>query len=181
YQQTTNEQVHIALVRGHWKSGEPILTRINSNLVNNDILGTVTNNPDQALKRVIDVLNSGKSAAMILIHQSNQDTNPPCRPSEHQPAQSAFRTQKASGSGRGQGPQDRYGHQGFWNRGPDLARSEHFKDPVVEQFRPDPSRGDGGIWPGDRGICELLKLRPSQERDPKTKKMESFGNCLKFP
>src|SRR5690606_3245879 len=58
YQQTTNEQVHIALVRGHWKSGDPILTRINSNLVNNDILGTLTNNPDQALQRMFDVLNS---------------------------------------------------------------------------------------------------------------------------
>ncbi len=75
YQQTTNEQVHIALVRGHWKSGEPILTRINSNLVNNDILGTLTNNPDQALKRMFDVLNSEKNAAMIFINQSNQDTN----------------------------------------------------------------------------------------------------------
>lgn len=75
YQQTTNDQVHIALVRGHWKSGDPVLTRINSNLVNNDILGTLTNNPDQALQRMFDVLNSERNAAMIFINQSNQDTN----------------------------------------------------------------------------------------------------------
>lgn len=75
YQQTTNEQVHIALVRGHWKSGDPILTRINSSLVNNDMLGTLTNNPDQTLQRMFDVLNSEENAAMIFINQSNQSTN----------------------------------------------------------------------------------------------------------
>ena len=36
YRQTTNDQVHLALTRGSWKQGEPVLTRINSTLVNND-------------------------------------------------------------------------------------------------------------------------------------------------
>lgn len=75
YQQTTNDQVHIALTRGNWKIGEPILTRINSTLVNNDMLGTLTNNPDEALKRMFDVLNAEKNSAMIFINQSNQSTN----------------------------------------------------------------------------------------------------------
>jgi 3,4-dihydroxy 2-butanone 4-phosphate synthase/GTP cyclohydrolase II len=39
YVQTTNKQVHIALTKGSWNIGEPILTRINSTQVNNDILG----------------------------------------------------------------------------------------------------------------------------------------------
>ena len=43
YQQTTNNQVHIALTKGVWKSDEAVLTRVNSTLVNNDILGTLTN------------------------------------------------------------------------------------------------------------------------------------------
>lgn len=75
YQQTTNDQVHIALVKGSWKSGEPVLTRINSTLVNNDMLGTLTNNPDEALQRMFDVLNAEEKSAMIFINQSNQSTN----------------------------------------------------------------------------------------------------------
>ncbi|RIV51758.1 3,4-dihydroxy-2-butanone-4-phosphate synthase [Flagellimonas taeanensis] len=75
YQQTTNEQVHIALVKGNWKSGEPVLTRINSTLVNNDMLGTLTNNPDETLQRMFDVLNAEEKSAMIFINQSNQSTN----------------------------------------------------------------------------------------------------------
>ena len=38
YQQTTTDQVHLALVRGEWNTGDPVLTRINSTLVNNDCL-----------------------------------------------------------------------------------------------------------------------------------------------
>lgn len=75
YQQTTNNQVHIALVKGNWKLGEPVLTRINSTLVNNDMLGTLTNNPDEALQRMFNVLNSQEKGAMIFINQDNQSMN----------------------------------------------------------------------------------------------------------
>jgi 3,4-dihydroxy 2-butanone 4-phosphate synthase/GTP cyclohydrolase II len=30
YEQTTNKQIHIALTKGTWNLGEPVLTRINS-------------------------------------------------------------------------------------------------------------------------------------------------------
>jgi len=75
YQQTTNNQVHIALLKGNWKAGEPVLTRINSTLVNNDILGTLTNNPDEGLQRMFDVLNKAEKSAMIFINQGNQSMN----------------------------------------------------------------------------------------------------------
>lgn len=75
YKQTTNEQIHIALVRGTWKSGEPILTRINSTLVNNDMLGTLTNNPDEVLHKMFKALNSEEKSAMIFINQGNQSMN----------------------------------------------------------------------------------------------------------
>ena len=75
YQQTTNDQVHIALLKGNWKIGEPVLTRINSTLVNNDILGTLTNNPDEALQRMFKVLNAEENSAMIFINQGNQSMN----------------------------------------------------------------------------------------------------------
>ncbi|KAB7530880.1 3,4-dihydroxy-2-butanone-4-phosphate synthase [Flagellimonas olearia] len=75
YKQTTNDQVHIALVRGSWKHGDPVLTRINSTLVNNDILGTLTNNPDETLNRMFNALNAEDKAAMIFINQGNQSKN----------------------------------------------------------------------------------------------------------
>lgn len=70
YKQTTNNQLHIALVKGGWKSGEPILTRINSTLVNNDILGTLTNNPEIALGKMFDRLNAEEKCAIVFINQS---------------------------------------------------------------------------------------------------------------
>ncbi|MEX0315430.1 MAG: 3,4-dihydroxy-2-butanone-4-phosphate synthase [Allomuricauda sp.] len=75
YKQTTNDQVHIALVKGTWKIGEPVLTRINSTLVNNDMLGTLTNNPDETLQRMFDALNAEEKGAMIFINQGNQHMN----------------------------------------------------------------------------------------------------------
>lgn len=75
YKQTTNNQIHIALVKGTWKSDEPILTRINSTLVNNDILGTLTNNPDDQLQKMFKALNKEEKSAMIFINQENQSMN----------------------------------------------------------------------------------------------------------
>lgn len=72
YQQTTNEQVHIALVKGSWEKGDPILTRINSTLVNNDVLGTLTTNPDKALSRMFKALEKEEKGAMVFINQGNQ-------------------------------------------------------------------------------------------------------------
>ena len=75
YQQTTTDQVHIALVRGNWNTGDPILTRINSTLVNNDILGTLTKNPDKALGKMFDRLNAEDKCAIIFINQGSQSNN----------------------------------------------------------------------------------------------------------
>ncbi len=75
YLQTTNKQVHIALTKGVWKDSEPILTRINSTLVNNDILGTLTNNPDEKLERMFDAINKEGKGAIIFINQELQSMN----------------------------------------------------------------------------------------------------------
>jgi len=87
YQQTTNDQVHIALLKGNWKAGEPVLTRINSTLVNNDMLGTLTNNPDEGLQRMFDALNKAEKSAMIFINQGNQSMNLLSRLSEFKKVQ----------------------------------------------------------------------------------------------
>lgn len=75
YEQTTNNQIHIALTKGSWNSGEEVLTRINSTLVNNDILGTLTNNADQKLDDMFNVINHAGKGAIVFINQQNQSTN----------------------------------------------------------------------------------------------------------
>ena len=75
YQQTTNKQIHIALTKGTWNNGEPILTRINSTLVNNDILGTLTNNADQKLDNMFQLVNDAGKGAILFINQELQTSN----------------------------------------------------------------------------------------------------------
>ena len=75
YQQTTNDQIHIALTKGTWKSDEPVLTRINNTLVNSDILGTLTNNADQKLDDMFNVVNKEAKGAIIFINQQPESIN----------------------------------------------------------------------------------------------------------
>lgn len=75
YQQTTNKQVHLALTKGAWKSDEPILVRVNSTLVNNDILGTLTNNADKKLDFMFKAVNEEGKGAIVFINQESQSLN----------------------------------------------------------------------------------------------------------
>ncbi|GGG44477.1 3,4-dihydroxy-2-butanone-4-phosphate synthase [Bizionia arctica] len=75
YQQTTNNQIHIALTKGVWDSNEHVLTRINSTLVNNDILGTLTNNADQKLDGMFQVVTDAGKGAIVFINQQSQSMN----------------------------------------------------------------------------------------------------------
>ena len=75
YQQTTNKQIHIALTKGTWTKTDPILTRINSTLINNDILGTLTNNADKKLDQMFNVINKEGKGAIVFINQQNQALN----------------------------------------------------------------------------------------------------------
>ena len=75
YEQTTNQQIHLALTKGSWKADEAVLTRINSTLVNNDILGTLTNDADKKLDKMFQVINDAEKGAILFINQQNQSTN----------------------------------------------------------------------------------------------------------
>lgn len=70
YVQITNKQVHLALTKGTWNAGDVVLTRINSSQVNNDILGTLTNNADQKLDDMFRILNEEEKGAVIFINQN---------------------------------------------------------------------------------------------------------------
>ena len=75
YQQTTNNQVHIALTKGHWTRKDAVLTRINSTLVNNDILGTLTSNSDKKLDQMFQSVNKEGKGAILFINQQHQSQN----------------------------------------------------------------------------------------------------------
>jgi len=75
YKQTTNNQVHIALSKGKWRSDEEILVRVNSTLINNDILGTLTNNVDKKLDDMFRAINDEGRGAIVFINPINQSLN----------------------------------------------------------------------------------------------------------
>jgi 3,4-dihydroxy 2-butanone 4-phosphate synthase/GTP cyclohydrolase II len=69
YQQTTNKQVHLALTKGSWNLGEPILTRINSTQSNNDILNTLTQDVDKKVEELFQHINAEGRGAVLFINQ----------------------------------------------------------------------------------------------------------------
>lgn len=75
YLQTTNNQVHIALTKGTWTADTPVLTRVNSTLVNNDLLGTLTNNADKKLDDMFKLINEEGKGAILFINQQKQSTD----------------------------------------------------------------------------------------------------------
>ncbi|WP_298477207.1 3,4-dihydroxy-2-butanone-4-phosphate synthase [uncultured Maribacter sp.] len=75
FKQTTNNNIHIALTKGSWSKDEQVLTRIHSNLVNNDILGTLTNNPNKKLELMFNAINQEEKGAIIFINQDTESMN----------------------------------------------------------------------------------------------------------
>ena len=75
YQQTTNKQVHIALTKGSWNLGDSILTRINSTQVNNDVLGTLTNDASKKLDDMFKRINDEGKGAILFINQEVQSSD----------------------------------------------------------------------------------------------------------
>ncbi len=67
YLQTTNKQVHLALTKGSWNTGEAILTRIISTQANNDILNSLTECMDKKLDDVFNrIIQEGKGAILFV-------------------------------------------------------------------------------------------------------------------
>ncbi|MFQ3182831.1 MAG: 3,4-dihydroxy 2-butanone 4-phosphate synthase/GTP cyclohydrolase II [Polaribacter sp.] len=75
YEQTNNSQIHIALTKGTWSKDDHVLTRVNSTLVNNDILGTLTNNADKKLDQMFQVVSDDGKGAILFVNQQNPSQN----------------------------------------------------------------------------------------------------------
>lgn len=75
YQQTTNDQMHLALTLGDWEDGEEILTRMNSTQVNNDLFSTLTSDADRKIDTMFDKLNEAGKGAIVFINQEFKPQN----------------------------------------------------------------------------------------------------------
>lgn len=75
YQQTTNNRIHIALTKGTWNIGEAVLTRINATLINNDILGTLTNDANKKLCDLFELINTAGKGAVLFVNQESKSDN----------------------------------------------------------------------------------------------------------
>ena len=75
YEQTNNSQIHIALTKGTWSKDDHVLTRVNSTLVNNDLLGTLTNNADKKLDQMFQVVSEEGKGAILFVNQQNPSQN----------------------------------------------------------------------------------------------------------
>ncbi len=71
YKQTNNNQVHVALTLGSWNPGDDVLVKVNSTQLNN-ALGVLTENPDDKLKKVFDIINKEGKGAVVFINQENK-------------------------------------------------------------------------------------------------------------
>ena len=75
YKQTTNNQVHIVLTKGVWDKNESVLVRVNSTLINNDIIRLLTNKPDDMFSKIFKKINDAGKGAAVFISQENQSFN----------------------------------------------------------------------------------------------------------
>ena len=75
FQQTNNDQIHIALSKGKWKDNEPVMVRINSSITNNDLIKSLTSQQDVKLDNIFNKVNSNKKGVVVFINQPQSSEN----------------------------------------------------------------------------------------------------------
>jgi 3,4-dihydroxy 2-butanone 4-phosphate synthase/GTP cyclohydrolase II len=75
FQQTTNNQIHLALTKGQWDDNEVVMTRINSLRISNDILSMLTGQMTKGLDDIFSLINKAGKGAVILINQQQSSEN----------------------------------------------------------------------------------------------------------
>ena len=76
YQQTTNQQIHLALTKGSWEENEAVLTRINSLRISNDVLSMLTGEITKGLDDIF--LSSTKLIKVRLFLSTNNNPQKIC-------------------------------------------------------------------------------------------------------
>lgn len=75
FNQTNNNQIHIALTRGEWTSSEPVLTRISSLGSINNILDNLISNDYHDFDRIFKKLNDSKAGIIVFINHEQETSS----------------------------------------------------------------------------------------------------------
>lgn len=72
FRQTSNGQEHMALIKGHWEEGEPILVRVHSSCATGDILGSRRCDCGEQLHRSMEMIEKEGKGAVIYMQQEGR-------------------------------------------------------------------------------------------------------------
>lgn len=72
YEQTTNNQVHLALTLGSWNSQEPVLVRVHSTELSGDIFELLTNNPLAPLHKALEAISKEGRGVVVYMNQERE-------------------------------------------------------------------------------------------------------------
>lgn len=75
YEQTTNGQIHMALTMGEWSVSEPILTRMHSASVGNDIFHLLTNDTTSQLKKAMKAVQKEGKGVIVYMNQKQDSSS----------------------------------------------------------------------------------------------------------
>lgn len=75
YEQTTNGQIHMALTMGEWGVSEPILTRMHSASVGNDIFHLLTNDTTSQLKKAMKAVQKEGKGVIVYMNQKQDSSS----------------------------------------------------------------------------------------------------------
>lgn len=86
YEQTTNGQVHLALTKGSWSKNEPVLVRMHSAGVGNDVFHLLTHSPSAQLEKALAAVSKNGKGVIVYMNQEQQGKNLLAKLKEYQQA-----------------------------------------------------------------------------------------------
>ncbi|MEL7124191.1 MAG: bifunctional 3,4-dihydroxy-2-butanone-4-phosphate synthase/GTP cyclohydrolase II, partial [Bacteroidota bacterium] len=74
YRQITTGDIHLAITKGEWKEGDPVLVRAHSSTQTGEIIGSLFEGYGAVLKQAIEkIAEQGQGAVLYMRHGENQD------------------------------------------------------------------------------------------------------------
>ena len=75
FEQTTNNQMHLALVMGNWQEGDPVLVRMHSAGTEHDIFHMITNDTVTQLRKALKKVASEGAGVIVYMNQEKMTMN----------------------------------------------------------------------------------------------------------
>jgi 3,4-dihydroxy 2-butanone 4-phosphate synthase/GTP cyclohydrolase II len=72
YRQTTNDQEHLALIKGSWKKDEPVLVRVHSSCLTGDIFGSCRCDCGPQLQKSMEMIEKEGKGVIVYMNQEGR-------------------------------------------------------------------------------------------------------------